>query len=102
MAAVDREFDRLAVAQRQQCIAGDGAFFLGAAGQMADAADRQHLRAVFGGRDVADLFAADADGRGFGAEMTVGVDLHLDTAVGENAFGDDRDGVDAVMFAGRR
>ena len=31
----------------------------------------------------------------FGANVTVGVDLHLDAAVGEDALGDDGDEIDA-------
>ena len=54
-AAVDRELDRLAVAEREQRVAGDDALLLAAAGQVTHAAERQHLRAVFGRGDVADL-----------------------------------------------
>ena len=95
-AAVDRELDRLAIAEVHQRVAGDAAFLLGAAGQMMHAAERQHLRAVFAGRDVTDRLALRADGRGLGAEITVGVDLHLDAAIAENAFGHHGDHVDAV------
>ena len=37
-----------------------------------------------------------AHGRRFGAEMAVGVDLHLDAAIGEDALGDDGDQIDAL------
>ena len=76
-------------------VAGDAAFRLGAAGQMMHAAERQHLRAVFAGRDMADRLALGAHRRRLGAEMAVGVDLHLDAAIGEDALGDDGDEIDA-------
>ena len=63
---------------------------------MIDAAERQHLRAVFAGRDMADRLALGAHGRAFGAEMAVGVDLQLDAAIAVDALGDDRHHVDAV------
>ena len=63
---------------------------------MMHAAERQHLRAIFAGRDMADRLALRAHRRGLRAEMAVGVDLHLDAAIAEDAFGHDRDHVDAV------
>ena len=65
---------------------------------MMHAAQRQHLRAVFARRDMADRLAFGAHGRRLGAEMAVGVDLHLDAAIGENALGDDGDQIDALDF----
>jgi len=85
-AAVDREFDGFAITEVHQRVAGDAAFLLGAAGQMMHAAERQHLRAIFAGRDVADRLALGAHCRGLGAEMAIGIDLHLDAAIRENAF----------------
>jgi hypothetical protein len=41
------------------------------------AAERQHLRSVFGGRHVADHLAAATHVGLLGAEIAVGVDLHL-------------------------
>ena len=99
-AAVDRQFDRLAVAQIHQRVAGDAAFLLGAAGQMMHAAERQHLRAVFAGRDMADRLALRAHRRRLRAEIAVGIDLHLDAAIAEDALGHDRDHVDAVDLGG--
>ena len=75
-------------------------FFLRAAGQMMDAAQRQHLRAVFAGGDVPDGLALRPDRRRLGAEIPIGVDLHLDAAVTEDAFGHHRDHVDAVDLGG--
>ena len=95
-AAVDGEFDRLAVTQIHQRVAGDAAFLLRAAGQMMDAAERQHLRAVFAGGDVTDSLALHPDRRGLRPEKSVGVDLHLDAAIAEDAFGHHGDHVDAV------
>ena len=63
---------------------------------MMHAAERQHLRAIFAGRDVADRLALRAHDRRLRAEMAVGVDLHLDAAIAENAFGDDGHQVDAL------
>ena len=51
---------------------------------MAHAAEREHLRAVLGGRDVADLLARGPDRRGLRARCAVGVDLHLEAAVAED------------------
>jgi hypothetical protein len=42
-----------------------------------------------------DRLAAGADQVALGAEKPVGVDLHLDAAIAENALGHDRDHVDA-------
>ena len=67
---------------------------------MADAADRQHLRAVLGGGDVADRLALRAHRRRLGAEVAVGVDLQLDAAVAEDALGDHGHHVDALVLAG--
>jgi hypothetical protein len=60
------------------------------------AAEREHLRAVFAGRDVADRLTLRAHGRRLRAKIAVGIDLHLDAAIGEDALGHDRDHVDAV------
>ncbi len=67
---------------------------------MIDAAEREHLRSVFGGGDVADMLAVGADGGGLGADMPVGVDFHLHAAIAEDAFGDDGYRVDAFELAG--
>jgi hypothetical protein len=99
-AAVHRNFHRLAVTQGKQAFAGDAAFLLRSAGQVPHAAERQHLRAVLSRRDMPDLLAIDADRRALGAEMAVGVDLHLHAAVAEDALGDDGDHVDAVDLGG--
>jgi len=45
-----------------------------------------------------DLFTLGPDGGAFGAEMAVGVDLHLDAAIAEDALGNHRHHVDAVDF----
>ena len=98
-AAVDAEIDRLAGAEREQGVAGGGALGSGAAGEMGDAAEREHLRAIFRGGDVADRLAAGAHGGGLGAEVAVGVDLHPGAAIGEDRLGDDGDDVGAVDLA---
>ena len=94
--AIDRQLDRLAVAQIHQRVAGDTALLLGAAGEMMHATERQHLRAVFARRHVPDRLAGNAHGRAFGPEMAVGVDLQLDAAIGVDALGDDGHHVDAL------
>ena len=99
-AAVDRQFHRLAIGEIHQRVAGDAALLLGTAGQMMHAAERQHLRAVFTGRHMADRLALRTHRRRLGAEIAVGVDLHLNAAIAENALGHDRDHVDAVNFRG--
>jgi hypothetical protein len=94
-AAVDLHLDRLAVAQGQQRVAGDAALGLRPAGQVVHAAERQHLRAVFGGGDMADRFALRRARWRLGAEEAVGVDLHLHAAVGR-CLGHHGDHVDAL------
>ena len=66
------------------------------------AADRQHLRAVFRRGDVADDFAVEADAGLFRSEVPVGIDLHLEAAVTEDALGHDGDDIDVVMPGWRR
>ena len=95
-AAVDDELDRLAVAEIEQGLAGDAALLLAAVGEVIDAAEREHLRAVFAGRHMADRLALGAHGRAFGAEMAVGVDFELHAAIAVDALGDDRHHVDAI------
>ena len=86
----------LAVAEIEQRVAGDAALLLAAVGEVIDAAEREHLRAVFAGRHMADRLALGAHDRAFGAEMAVGVDLQLDAAIAVDALGDDGHHVDAV------
>ena len=64
-------------------------------------AERQHLRAVLACRHMPDGLALRTYGRGLRPEMPIGVDLHLDAAIGEDALrhhGDEIDGV--VVFGG--
>ncbi len=63
---------------------------------MMNAAQRQHLRAVFACGDVADRLALRANRRRLRTEITVGVDLHLDAAITEDALGHHGDHVDAI------
>ena len=99
-AALDLQFGRLLVAQRQHHLAGDVAFLLAAAGEMTHPAQRQHLRAVFRSRHMADLLAIAQHRGPLRADIAVGVDLHLQPAIAEDALGDDGHHVDAVMPAG--
>ena len=72
----------------------------GAAGELVDAADGEHLGAVLGGGDVPDRLALDPDGRTLGSEVAVGVDFHLHPAVGKDALGDHRHRVHALVLGG--
>jgi hypothetical protein len=99
-AAVDGALHRLLVAQQLHQLGRHAAFLLAAAGEVVHAAQRQHLRAVFGGGDVAHDLAAVAHVGLLGAEEAVGVDLHLEAAVAEDALGNDRDHVHALRLGG--
>src|ERR1700677_1051943 len=85
-AAVDRQLDSPPVAEVEQSLAGDAPLLLAAVRQMVDAAQREHLRAVFAGRDMADRLALRPDRGAFCSEMTIGVDLQLDAAIAVNAL----------------
>ena len=89
-ALVDGELDRLAIAEREKRLAGDAALLLGAAGEVVDAAEREHARAVFARHDVAHGLALGAHDGALLADVAVGVDLHLHAAVAEDPFGHDR------------
>src|SRR5882672_4814404 len=78
---IDREFDRLAIAQVQQRLTGHGPFAAAASGKMANSAQREHLRTVFTGGDVSYGLALGANQVCFGTEESIGIDLHLDAAV---------------------
>ena len=99
-AAVDLEIQRLLVAKGEHRLAGDHTLLLAAAGQMADAAECEHLRAVFGRGDMAHLLALGAHGRLLRADEAVGIDFQLQAAIAEDALGDDGDHVDVAMAAG--
>jgi hypothetical protein len=60
-------------------------------------ADREHLRAVLGRRDVADEFAVEADVGLFRPKKPVGIDLQFEAAITEDALGHDGDDVHLVM-----
>ena len=89
-ATVDGQINRLTVAKRQHGGTGEPTFGLGSARQVMDPAQRQHLAAIFGGGDMANRLPPRADDRAFGAKVAIGVDLHLDTAIGKDRLGDDR------------
>ncbi|MNS82489.1 hypothetical protein D3C72_1162350 [compost metagenome] len=97
-AAVDGAFDRLLVAQQLHELGRHAAFLLAAAREVVHAAQRQHLRTVLGRGDMAHDLALVAHVGLLGAQEAVGVDLHLEAAVAEDAFGDDGDHVDALGF----
>ena len=102
----DRWWRRRRSSARQLCRCRDSAgcrryavpSLAAAAGQVTHAAERQHLRSVFVGGDVADGLTLRAHGAAFGAEMPVGIDFQLDAAVAENSLGHDRDHIHASDF----
>ena len=59
-------------------------------------AQAEHLRAVLGGGDMANLFALVKHRCALIAQIPVGVDLHLQAAVTEDTFGDHGDHVHAL------
>ena len=95
-ATVDGELHRLLVAQRLHHLGGDAAFLLGAAREVVHTTQRQHLRAVLCCGHMAHHLALAAHVGLFGSEEAVGVDLHLEAAVAEDALGDHGDHVHAV------
>ncbi len=99
-AAVDGAFDGLLVAEELHQLGRHAAFLLAAAGEVVHATEREHLRAVLGRGDVAHDLAPVAHVGLLGAEAAVGVDLHLEAAVAEDALGDDGDHVDALGLGG--
>src|ERR1700690_2499543 len=53
-AAVNDKLDTFAVAEIEEGIAGDAALFLAAVGEVVDAAEGEHLRAIFASRHMTD------------------------------------------------
>src|SRR5262249_12320618 len=98
--AVDDKLYALAVAEIEQRLTGDAALSFAAMREVIDAAEREHLRAIFPGRHMADRLALGAHSRAFCAEVAVGVDLKLDAAIAVDALGDDRHHVDPVGLGG--
>ena len=67
-----------------------------AACEVMHTAQAEHLRAVLGGGDMANLFALVKHRCTLIAQIPVGVDLHLQAAVTEDTFGDHGDHVHAL------
>ena len=63
------------------------ALFFTAACQVMHTAQAEHLRAVFCGGDMAHLFALVEHRSALVAQIPVGVDLHLQTAIAKNTLG---------------
>src|ERR1700689_2048906 len=80
-AAVNDKLDTFAVAEVEQSITGDAAFLLAAVGEVIDAAEGEHLGAIFASRHMTDRLALGAHSRAFRPQMTVGVDFELDAAI---------------------
>ena len=91
---VDRELRRLAAAEREQRLHRHQPSRFDAAGEVVHAAEREHLRPVLAGRDVADGLARGPDELSLGADVAIGVDLHVDAAVAEDRLGHHRHRVD--------
>ena len=66
---------------------GHAALFLGATRQVMNTAQAEHLRAVLGGGHMAHHLAFRAHIGLLGTQVAVGVDLDLEAAVTEDAFG---------------
>ena len=99
-AVIDLQFRRFSIAQIEQSLTRNCAFLAASAGKVANAAKREHLRTVFAGSYVADGFALRAHGIGFGPEIAIGIDLHFDATVTEDALGHDRHHVHRVDRGG--
>ncbi len=65
-----------------------------------DAAEREHLRAVFCSNHVAYLLSLTTDRSLFRANIAIGVDLNFIAAVTENTFCYNRYHIHFIMFAG--
>ena len=98
-ATVHSERRRLAVAEVEQGAAGHRALALRAAGEVAHAAEGEHLGAVFCRGDMADGLAVGAHRGLLRADVAVGVDLHLHAAVAEDPLRDDGHHVHARRLA---
>ncbi len=97
---IDGQFHRVAVAEIEQRVAGRPSLFPAAAGQVRDATQRQHLRAIFAGHHMADRLALGAHQAALRADVPVGVDLHLDTAIAEDALRHHGHDIDALDLGG--
>ena len=87
-AVFNLHFQSLLVAQLVHQFQGHAPLFFAAACQVMHAAQAQHLRAVFSRGDVANFFALVKHRSAFIADVTVGVYLHLEAAITEDALGD--------------
>ena len=85
-AAIDRQLNGPFLAEIEKRLASDSAFLAAASGEVANPAEREHLRTVFAGGDVAYGLALCANGVGFRAEVAVGIDLYLHAAVAEDCL----------------
>src|SRR5258706_5217983 len=87
-AFIDRKFHWLAIAQVQQRLTSQGAFFATASGEMANAAEREHLRTILAGGDVPDGLALSTYQIRLRTKVSISIDLHFSAAVAEDAFRD--------------
>src|SRR5262249_3832795 len=99
-AAVDDQVRRTLVAEGEDGLEGDDALLLAAAGEMPNAAPRQHLRTVFRRRHMAYLLALAAHHGLLRPNEAVGIDFQFDAAIAEDALGHHRDRVDVAVPAG--
>src|SRR6202035_2429047 len=71
-----------------------------AAGEMANSAEREHLRTVFAGGDVSHRLSLRPYQIRLRTQVSISIDLYLDPAVAEDALRDDCDHVNA-LYRGR-
>ena len=96
--AFDLQRHRLPVTQRLHHFHRDAAFLFAAAREVVHAAQRKHLRPILGRGDVTDDLAPTAHAGLLRSQIPIGVDLHLQAAITENAFGHDGDHVDPIQL----
>ena len=77
----------LVVAQGVHEFQGHAALFFTPTGEVVHTTQAEHLRAVFGGGHMAHLFALVKHRSPLIAQIPVGVDLHLQTAIAKDALG---------------
>ena len=86
-AVFNLHFYRLMVAQQVHQLQGHAALFFIAARQVMHTAQAEHLRAVFRRGHMADFFTVVQHCSAFIAQIAVGVNLHFEAAIAEDAFG---------------
>ena len=86
-AAFDLNLCGLLVAQHMHEFQRHATLFFAAAGEVMNPTQAQHLRAVFGGGDMAHFLTPEKHRRPLGSQKPIGVNLHLEAAITEDALG---------------